>query len=355
MCDHYRAFLHVPKYIAILVLYSVYIFNLVQGRFIMETNHRRIKWGILGYARIARVNIISAILRSSNAEFYGIASRDMAKLKECSDTYPVSIMYANYDALLDDPDIEAVYIPLPNVLHKEWTIKAARKGKHVLCEKPIALNATECDEMIRICKEQKVKFMEAFMYRYTHRTRKVKEVLAGGKLGEIKYINSCYRFLLANPASIKLIPELGGGSLYDVGCYPVNFIGMITNDDPESIVAECVKESGIDMILSAVLKYRSGIIATLHCGFNASQRIFSEIVGTKGALEVPDAFLDDPGYITLITDAGSEKIKVEESDRYRYEIEDFSQAIIDDRKPMFSLEETRRNTAIIDRIYASLK
>jgi xylose dehydrogenase (NAD/NADP) len=338
MCDHYRAFLHVPKYIAILVLYSVYIFNLVQGRFIMETNHRRIKWGILGYARIARVNIISAILRSSNAEFYGIASRDMAKLKECSDTYPVSIMYANYDALLDDPDIEAVYIPLPNVLHKEWTIKAARKGKHVLCEKPIALNATECDEMIRICKEQKVKFMEAFMYRYTHRTRKVKEVLASGKLGEI-----------------KLIPELGGGSLYDVGCYPVNFIGMITNDDPESIVAECVKESGIDMILSAVLKYRSGIIATLHCGFNASQRIFSEIVGTKGALEVPDAFLDDPGYITLITDAGSEKIKVEESDRYRYEIEDFSQAIIDDRKPMFSLEETRRNTAIIDRIYASLK
>ena len=320
----------------------------------MDTNNRKIKWGILGYARIARVNIIPAILRSSNAEFYGIASRDKTKLKECNDSYPVSNMYESYDALLDDPAVEAVYIPLPNALHKEWTIKAARKGKHVLCEKPIALNANECDEMIRICKEQKVKFMEAFMYRYTHRTRKVKEVLAGGKLGEIKYINSCYRFFLANPASIKLIPELGGGSLYDVGCYPVNFIGMIINDDPGSIAAECVKDSGIDMILSAVLKYPSGIIATLHCGFNAYQRIFSEIVGTKGALEVPDAFLDDPGYITLITDAGSEKIEIEKSDRYRYEIEDFSQAIIDDREPMFSLAETRRNTAIIDRIYAAL-
>ena len=321
----------------------------------MGTKNIKIKWGILGYARIARVNVIPAILRSSNAKFYAIASRDRAKLKECGDTYPVSKAYESYDRLLDDPDVEAVYIPLPNALHKEWTIKAARKGKHVLCEKPVALNTIECDEMVRVCKEQKVKFMEAFMYRYTHRTRKVNEILASGKLGDIKYINSCYRFFLANPASIKLIPELGGGSLYDVGCYPVNFIGMITNDAPESVAAECVKESGIDTMLSAILKYPSGIIATLHCGFNAYQRIFSEIVGTKGALEVPDAFLDDPGHITLITDAGSEKIEVGESDRYRYEIEDFSQAIIDDREPMFSLEETRRNTSIIDRIYATLK
>jgi D-xylose 1-dehydrogenase (NADP+, D-xylono-1,5-lactone-forming) len=321
----------------------------------MGTENGKIKWGILGYARIARVNVIPAILRSSNAEFYAIASRDKAKLKECGDAYPFSRMYEGYDALLDDPDVGAVYIPLPNALHREWTIKAARKGKHVLCEKPIALNAAECDEMIRVCKEQKVKLMEAFMYRYTRRTGKVQEVLAGGRLGDIKYINSCYRFFLANPASIKLIPELGGGSLYDVGCYPVNFIGMITNDDPESIAAECIKDSGVDVMLSAVFKYRSGIIATLHCGFNAYQRIFSEIVGTKGALEVPDAFLDDPGHITLTTDAGSERIDIEESDRYRYEIEDFSQAIIDNRDPMFNLEETRRNAAIIDRIRAALK
>ncbi len=320
----------------------------------MGTKNGKIKWGILGYARIARVNIIPAILTSSNAALYAIASRDKTKLKECGDTYPFSKTYESYDLLLDDPDVGAVYIPLPNSLHKEWTIKAARKGKHILCEKPIALNVTECDEMIRVCKEQNVKFMEAFMYRYTHRTRKVNEILADGKLGNIKYINSCYRFLLVNPASIKLIPELGGGSLYDVGCYPVNFIGMITNDDPEYIAAECVKDSGVDVILSAVLKYRSGIIATLHCGFNAYQRIYSEIVGTKGALEVPDAFLDDSGYITLITDSGSQKIEIAKSDRYRYEIEDFSQAIIDNRKPMFSLEETRRNTAIIDRIYAAL-
>jgi D-xylose 1-dehydrogenase (NADP+, D-xylono-1,5-lactone-forming) len=321
----------------------------------METETRKIKWGVLGYARIARGSVIPAIQRSSNAEFYAVASRDKAKLKECYEECSVPKSYESYDELLNDPDVEAVYIPLPNALHKEWTIKAAQKGKHVLCEKPIALNAQECDDMIRACKEHKVKLMEAFMYRYTHRIKKVQEVIASGVLGDIKYINSCFRFFLANPASIKLKPELGGGSLYDVGCYPVNFISMVTNDEPESVSAECTLDNGIDVILSAVLKYRSGIIATLNCGFNASRRVYSEIVGTKAALDIPETFMDDSGYITLITESASERIEIAESDRYKYEIEDFSQAVIDNREPLFSLAETRRNMSIIDKIYAVVR
>jgi D-xylose 1-dehydrogenase (NADP+, D-xylono-1,5-lactone-forming) len=321
----------------------------------MGTETRKIKWGVLGYARIARMSVIPAIQRSSNAEFYAIASRDETKLKECYEACSVPKSYQSYDELLDDPNVEAVYIPLPNALHKEWTIKAAKKGKHVLCEKPIALNTKECDEMISASKEHKVKLMEAFMYRYTYLTKKVREICASGVLGDIKYINSCFRFLLTNPSSIKLKPELGGGSLYDVGCYPVNFISMITNDDPESIVAESSMDNGIDVILSAVLKYRSGIVATLNCGFNAYKRIYSEIVGTKGALDIPETFLDDPGYITLITESGNERIEITKSDRYMHEIEDFSQAIIDNREPMFSLAETRRNMTIIDRIYEATK
>jgi D-xylose 1-dehydrogenase (NADP+, D-xylono-1,5-lactone-forming) len=321
----------------------------------MGTETRKIKWGVLGYARIARGSVIPAIQRSSNAEFYAIASRDKAKLKECYEACSVPKSYESYDELINDSDVEAVYIPLPNALHKEWTIKAAKKGKHVLCEKPIALTVQECDEMISVCKDRKVKLMEAFMYRYTYRTKKVQEILASGVLGDIKYINSSFRFFLSNPASIKLKPELGGGSLYDVGCYPVNFISMITNDDPESIVAECIKEKGIDVILSAVLKYRSGIVATLNCGFNAFPRIYSEIVGTKGALDIPDTFLDDPGYITLITESGNERIEIAKSDRYMHEIEDFSQAVIDNREPLFSLAETRRNMTIIDKIYDEVK
>jgi D-xylose 1-dehydrogenase (NADP+, D-xylono-1,5-lactone-forming) len=218
-----------------------YVVHRVQGGIAMETEKRKIKWGVLGYARIARGSVIPAIQRSSNAEFYAVASRDKAKLKECFESCSVPKSYESYDELLNDPDVEAVYVPLPNALHKEWTIKAAQKGKHVLCEKPIALTAQECDEMIRVCKEHKVKLMEAFMYRYTHRIKKVQEVIASGVLGDIKYINSCFRFLLANPASIKLKPELGGGSLYDVGCYPVNFISMVTQDEPESVAAECTR------------------------------------------------------------------------------------------------------------------
>lgn len=319
------------------------------------TKQRKVKWGILGYARIARETIIPAIIRSSNAEFYAIASREKSKIEECRSKYAFEKAYDSYDAILDDSDVEAVYIPLPNALHKEWTIKAARKGKHVLCEKPIALTAEECREMISVCRENNVLCMEAFMYRYTDRIRKVQEILASGVLGDIKYINSCFRFFLTNLASIKLKPELGGGSLYDVGTYPLNFIGMITGEKPVSISAECVKENGIDVILSAILKYQSGIIATLHCGFNAQKRIYSEITGTKGSLEIPDTFLDDEGFISLVTDKGAENIAVARSDRYLFEIEDFSSAVLSGEKPYLNIEESLRNSAVLDQIREKIK
>jgi D-xylose 1-dehydrogenase (NADP+, D-xylono-1,5-lactone-forming) len=316
---------------------------------------RKVKWGILGYARIARETIIPAIMRSSNAEFYAIASRDKTKIEECRSKYAFSKAYESYEAILDDPDVEAVYIPLPNAMHREWTIKAAKKGKHVLCEKPVALNSGECREMINVCRDNNVYLMEAFMYRYTDRIRKVREIISSGVLGEIKYINSCFRFLLTNPLSIKLKPELGGGSLYDVGSYPVNFIGMVTGEEPVSISAECIKENGIDVILSAVLKYQSGIIAALHCGFNAQKRIYSEITGTKGSLEIPDTFLDDEGYISLVTDKGIEKIAVARSDRYCLEIEDFSNAVLTGGKPYLVIEESLLNSTVLERILEKIK
>jgi predicted dehydrogenase len=318
-------------------------------------DQKMVKWGVLGYARIARETIIPAINRSSNAEFYAIASRDKGKIDECRARYQVSIAYDSYDALLDDPDVQAVYIPLPNALHREWTIKAAEKGKHVLCEKPVALNSAECREMIEACRKNGVLFMEAFMYRYTERIRKVREIVDSGVLGDIRYINSCYRFFLTNPASIKLKPELGGGSLYDVGSYPLNFVGMITRDEPASVSAECVKENGIDVILSAVLKYGSGIIATIHSGFNAQKRIYSEITGTKGSLEIPDTFLDEEGFISLVTDKGTEKIVVGASDRYRLEIEDFSNAVRSGGKPYLDPSESLRNISVLERILEKTK
>ena len=337
----------------------------------MSTSTRKIRWGVLGYARIAREAVIPAIVRSSNSVFHAIASREAAKLDECRKKFGNVKAHGSYEDLLNDSDVDAVYVPLPNALHREWTIKAAEHGKHVLCEKPIGLNADECREMIAASTKHGVVLMEAFMYRYSDCTRKVIEVLRSGALGEIKYIHSTFRFLLANPGSIKYKPELGGGSLYDVGSYPVNFTGMVVDEIariqavetgkpaapapmPESISVQCVKEGGVDVIFSALLKYPSGLIASLNSGFNAQKQIEAQIVGSKGVLYVPNTFLEDACSLTLTVDGKIEKtIQVENSDRYRLEVEDFADAVISKRPPFFSLQETLRNMELIDRLMAA--
>ena len=326
---------------------------------------RKIRWGVLGWAKIARECIIPAIQRSSNSEFHAIASRDAAKLAECRKMFGAEKNYSTYDEVLRDPEVDAVYIPLPNSMHREWTLKAAEQGKHVLCEKPIALNAAESREMIAACASHGVTLMEAFMYRYTHRTRKVLEVLRSGTLGDIKFVSSTFRYLLTNRSSIKVQAELGGGSLYDVGCYPVNFVGMVTDEIagagpgkallPESVCAKVVRAGGVDMIFSGLMKYPSGLIASVNSGFNAQRRLFSEIVGTSGALEIPDTFFDNSGVLTLVTGEDRRGIPVEVSDRYRFEIEDFADAILQRRAPQFALAETQRNMEVLDRLFAASK
>jgi D-xylose 1-dehydrogenase (NADP+, D-xylono-1,5-lactone-forming) len=320
----------------------------------------------MGYARIARENIIPAIQRSANSEFYALASSDPAKLADSKTRFQYQQAYGSYDELLKDPHVDAVYIPLPNSMHREWAMKAAEHGKHVLCEKPIALDAAECSEMMTAFATQGLLLMEAFMYRYTERTQKVLEVVRSGVLGEIKYINSTFRYLLTNLASIKLKPELGGGSLYDVGCYPVNFIGMVVDEVarlkgestgtpilPESVSVECVREGEIDMLFSALLRYDGGLIAVVNSGFNAQKRVFSEIIGTKGMLEVPDTFFDNAGALTLTTGEERREIAVAASDRYRLEVEDFADAILNKRVPRLALTESLRNMEVIDWLQAS--
>src|SRR5581483_11261131 len=239
-----------------------------------RTADQKIRWGILGYAKIAREQVMPAIVRADRCELRALASRDPAKLTAAREKFPqLTQLHESYEALLRDPAIDAIYNPLPNALHHEWTLPAA--GKHVLCEKPLALNAAEARVMVAAAERHGVRLMEAFMYRYTARTRLVVDLLRRGELGEIKQVNATFRFLLANPASIKLRPELGGGALYDVGCYPVNFIGLVVDTLaggpgagglPESVATSAIREGGIDLGFSALLRYRSGLAATLNCG-----------------------------------------------------------------------------------------
>ena len=330
----------------------------------MTSSHNRVRWGVLGYAKIARESLIPAMRRSVNSEFYAIASRDASKLQECQNKFGDVKTYVGYDAILNDPHVEAVYIPLPNAMHKQWVLKAAKAGKHILCEKPLALNSAECSEMIEFCAANKVLLMEAFMYRYTERTKMVMEILRTGVLGEIKFIWSSFRFLLANPLSIKLKPELGGGSLYDVGCYPINFAGMVADyveqaapggAKPIFVTASFVKQGGVDMLFSGTLKYSSGLVASLNSGFNAQKRVFSEIIGTLGSLEIPETFFDSPDPMTLTIGENKTLVRVPESDRYCREVEDFASCIRSNTVPLFSLKETLRNSEVLDSLAAAGK
>jgi predicted dehydrogenase len=328
------------------------------------SHNRKIHWGVLGYARIARDCVMPAIQRAGNSELHALASRDESKLAEARAKFGLTRTHLGYEALLRDPEIDAVYIPLPNSQHREWVIRAAEHGKHVLCEKPLGLNAAECREMIAAAAQHQVLLMEAFMYRYTERTAKVREVLRSGVLGEIRFINACFRYLLNRPDSIKLQPDLGGGALYDVGCYPINFIGLVADEiagrpesgcaQPSAVSGQCVRTGGIDTIFSALLKYPSGLVAAAHCGFNAQKRVLAEIVGTQGALEIPDTYFDNAGELTLILGEERRVIPVAESDRYRLEVEDFADAILRQRPPQFGLAESLRNAEVMDRLFAAV-
>ena len=240
-----------------------------------------------------------------------------------------------------------MYIPLPNSMHKEWTVKAAEAGKHILCEKPMALTLQEVEEMISAANKNNVKLMEAFMYRFTVRTRKLKEILSDGAIGQIRHINATLRFKLDDPTDIRLNPKLGGGSLWDVGCYPVNLIGMLMGEEPQDVCALKTQRNGVDDSLSAVLRYKNGVLATVNSGLNSHSCMMTEINGETGTLLIRDSFDQTDTPILLVKDGLTTEIPVPASKRYVAEVEDMSDAILKNREPGFSLAETRRNIGII--------
>ena len=312
-----------------------------------------LRFGILGYARIARLHVIPALLEAKNAIPYAIASTNPEKLMQAQAGFPFQKAYDSYDALLADPGVDAVYIPLPNSLHKEWTIKAAKAKKHVLCEKPMALTEDDCLEMIAACRDSGVKLMEAFMYRFTLKTARLKELLNSNAIGDVKHIHSSFRFVMRPGPNIRMEPSLGGGSVWDVGCYPVNLIGMILQDEPVSVCAIKTDSQGVEYALDAVLKYKNGVICTMGSGFDSNAAQLTEITGTEGTLLVQDTF-DGTGMPILLYKNGTvTQIPVPDSKRYVLEIEDFADAVIRNREPSFALDETVRNIRLINRILSA--
>lgn len=320
----------------------------------------KIRWGVLSTAAIGRTQVIPAICRSDNAEIIAIASRT-EKVHAAARELKIPKAYESYEELLDDPDIDAVYIPLPNHLHKEWVIRSAQKGKHILCEKPMALNRAESEEMIAVCREHGVKLMEAFMYQLHPQHARVKEIIASGEIGEIKLMKSSHSFYLQNRSTdIRMDAAMGGGSIYDVGCYSIQAIRHITESEPVEIMAQgrIDPEKGIDLTGIVQMKMSNGVHALFDCSFDMVSRNEYEVVGTEGSIRVPFAFRPDTnGHIgTVVIQKGGvtreEKIA---GDIYRLEIEHFSNAIRTDSVPIITGDSTSKNMRVIDACYKSLR
>lgn len=316
---------------------------------------KKIRWGILGCARIADNSIIPAIKKDGDSVLYALSSRNEDKLKEFASRHKPEITYNSYYDLLNDPDVDAVYIPLPNSEHYKWTLEACKRKKHVLCEKPMALSMAECTAMIKAAKDNSVILMEAFMYRYTDRIKKVSEVLNSGYLGDIRYIYASWRFFLNRVGTIKEQASLGGGSLYDVGSYPVNFLSLITDAEVETISSVMLVPEEVDTLFAGSIKYKNGIIAQISSGFNAYGRTHAEIIGDKGILIVPEPFSGEAGEIILETDKGREVITVEYSDRYYLEVSNFTSVLLNKGGALIPLDATLKNCSLLERFLKEAK
>lgn len=320
----------------------------------------KIRWGVLSTANIGRTQVIPAIFRAENAEMSAISSRG-DRVYAAARELGIPKAYESYEALLDDPEIDAVYIPLPNNLHKEWVIKAAEKGKHVLCEKPAALSAQEAKEMIEACEANGVKFMEAFMYQLHPQHARVKEIIASGEIGEVKLIKSSHSFYLNNrEGDIRMDKTMGGGSIYDVGSYCVQVIRHLTDSEPVKVqaIAELDEATGIDLTSTVYMKMDNGIKAMFDCSFDMINRNEYEVIGTEGKIKVPFAFRPDInggiGKVVIQNNGMTREEKIY-GDIYRMEIEQFSRAILDGGEPVITTESTLKNMAVLDKCYESIQ
>ena len=324
----------------------------------------KVKWGVLGVANIAVRKVIPAMQLGQWSEIAAIASRDLSKAKSAAEQLNIPKAYGSYEELIADPEIEAIYNPLPNNLHVEWTTKAAQAGKHVLCEKPIGMNTDDARQLLRVRDETGVKIEEAFMVISNPQWVSVLDRIAAGEIGEVRVVEGHFSYNNRDLNNIRNKPETGGGGLMDIGCYMIFFSRLLFGTEPRRVVSlvEEHPETKTDILTSALLDFPSG-----HATFTCSTRITPfqrvQVIGTKGRIEVQipvNAPNDHPCRI-LIDDGsdllgkGIQTIDFEVCDQYTIQGDLFSQAVREDRSPILPLEESIKNMAVIDAVFRSAK
>ncbi len=318
----------------------------------------KINWGILGTARIAEQQLIPALHAATNAHLLGVASRHESQAHAYARRNGIERVYGSYEQLLADPDIDAVYLPLPNGLHAQWTLQSAQAGKHVLCEKPAALSAAQTREMVQACATHDVVFMEAFMYPFHPQWDRVHELLNSGELGELNIVHANFSFPLANPTDIRWDSQMGGGSLYDVGCYCIHVARSLAHNAPAVEVqgiAQFTEDGVVDKAFTGALKFANGLLAHFDCSFTAADRQFVEIVGSRGSIQVLYPFRPDKGTPTLIVrgPSGERQETFPATDMYKLQVEHFSDCVQFQRTPHNTGEDSIRNMELIDALYTA--
>jgi predicted dehydrogenase len=245
-----------------------------------------LRFGILGTAHIAR-SFVQGVSPSRRVIVSGVASRDSGKARAFAKDLGIARHFGSYEALLADPDIDAVYVPLPNSLHAEWSVAAARAGKHVLCEKPLAATAGEARAMFDAARQHGVHLVEGYPYRAQPQTLKLRELLAGGIIGDVRLIQATFGFTLGAGDNIRLDPRLAGGALMDVGVYPVSLARMIAGARPARVHAVAHWTGGVDRTLAATLQFASGLLAQINCSFDTAPQRQALITGSQGVIETP--------------------------------------------------------------------
>jgi predicted dehydrogenase len=315
----------------------------------------RLRWGILGTARINRA-LIPPLQGGARHVLRAIASRDKPRAAAYAQQWNIDVAYGSYEALIGDPEIDAIYNPLPNSLHAEWTIRAARAGKHVLCEKPLALSVSEVDAIERAARDAGVVVAEAFMYRHHPQTLHLKALVDEGAIGDLVLVRGSFTFSLMRPMDVRLEVALGGGSLWDVGCYPVSMARHLIGEEPVRVFGwQRETPAGIDDLFAGTLHFGK-VLAQFDCGFCVPLRTHLEVVGTRGAIAVPMPF--KPGLeerMVITRDDGSETVAVTGQQLYAGEIEDFADAVLLGRAPRVSLADSRANVATLVALYESAR
>jgi D-xylose 1-dehydrogenase (NADP+, D-xylono-1,5-lactone-forming) len=319
----------------------------------------KLHWGLLSTANINR-QLIPPIRASARGELTAVASRDAAKSAEYAKTWDIPKAFDSYESMLAAPDVDVVYIGLPNNMHAEWAIKSMEAGKHVLLEKPFALNLAEVDQVIETSKRTGKVVIEAFMYRYSPQLLKIKEVIESGALGEINAVKASFTFYLDEEVNVRLMPETGGGSLWDVGCYPVSICQYVMGDKPIEVFGrQQTNAAGVDLTFLGQMRYANGKLGQFDCGFRTPYRTYVEVLGTKGSLSTrpfrPDA--NYTGEATLHINRGDreEIISVPNPPLYIGEVEDMHDAILEGKAQRVTLAETRNHIATICALYDSAK